>query len=56
MTYEFLKAYLSLVTSHAEALDIEIWSLSLSGDLYTMVTAQPFPPEQLEHLGLTEVA
>lgn len=56
MTYEFHKNHLALVISHAEALDIEIASLALSGDLYTMVTSQPFPPEQLEHLGLTEVA
>lgn len=55
MTYEFPKLNLLLVMDHANSLDIDILSLSLSGDVYTMTTAQPFPQEQLEHLSLTEV-
>lgn len=54
MQYTFPKSNLYLVTSHATALDIEVLSLSLSGDVYLMITLQPFPEEQLEHLGLAE--
>lgn len=55
MTYIFPKEFLLSVTDHANALDIEILSIALSGDTYTLVTVQPFPEEQLEHLSLTEV-
>lgn len=55
MTYTFPKSVLAMVTDHASALDIDVLSLSLSGDTYTMTTAQPFPSEQLEHLQMTEV-
>ena len=55
MQYTFHKSNLYMVTTHATSLDIEVLSLALVGDIYTMVTAQPFPEEQLDHLGLTEV-
>ena len=55
-TYEFPKENLLLVTDHALALDIVIASLSLVGGVYRVVTEQQFPVEQLDHLGLTEVA
>lgn len=55
MDYTFPKRNLVLVTDHASSLDIEITSMSLSGDVYLMTTSQAFPFEQLEHLELTEV-
>lgn len=56
MQYQFPKPNLPMVIDHANALDIDILSLTLAGDVYDMTTAQPFPADQLEHLGLTEVA
>lgn len=55
MQYTFPKSNLSAITDHANSLDVEVLSLELIGDTYTMTTAQPFPPEQLEHLQMTEV-
>jgi hypothetical protein len=55
MNYEFQRDHLLMVTDHAAALDIVVVSLSLTGDTYRMSTDAPFPPEQLAHLGLTEV-
>lgn len=54
-TYEFPKENLLLVTDHANSLDVVIVSLTKSGDIYTLVTENEFPQEQLEHLGMTEV-
>ena len=54
-TYEFPQENLLLVTDHAQALDIVIASLTLSGSTYRMVTEQGFPAEQLDHLGMTVV-
>ena len=55
MTYTFPAANLMAVLDHANALDIVVESMTLAADTYTLVTAQPFPAEQLDHLGLTEV-
>lgn len=54
--YTFGVTYLGLVVDHALALDIELRNLALEGNQYRMIAVPAFPEEQLEHLGLTEVA
>jgi hypothetical protein len=57
MMYRFPRANMLMVTSHADALDIQIVSLQLDSiaDEYVLETDVPFPADQLEHLGMTEV-
>jgi hypothetical protein len=57
MIYRFPKATMLMVTSHADALDIQVVSLQLDSgaDEYVLETDMPFPADQLEHLGMTEV-
>lgn len=53
--YIFAVSYLRLVVDHATALDIVLHNLTLEDGQYRMIAIPPFPQEQLEHLGLTEV-
>lgn len=55
MDYTCPQSQLLAVTEHAAALDIVIEALTLAAGQYHVSTDRPFPPEQLEHLALTEV-
>lgn len=55
MEYIFPKENFLTVSDHAASLDIEVESLTLEGAYYRVTTNQPFPEDQLEHLGLEVV-
>jgi hypothetical protein len=50
MTYTFDKAWLGEITSHIIAYSIDIVSLVLNGDMYTLQLSQSLDAEQFEHL------
>ena len=57
MKYSFDKStgQLANILNHLATWEIDVVSVALDGDNYTLETEQAIPQEQLDHLELTEV-